>query len=362
MKTDAAPLKALSLASRNAPGWMAACRGAALGLAFLAILNLLEPFVYSNDLVRNWLTDLRPLTPQLSLAAFTMFATSLLLFSMRPALPAPVMLVLLSLLVVFIAFCGRDLWLVSQHMQEPARTTALMAPLTKVMWLIVVGTGVVTGNSERTRGRSSGMAIFLCAVLSVFGYCIATVQSGRLADTLPDSAVPVILALNSTVSPEQTSGLSISAVDKQATALMLSKHGQLLVISGKSGDESERSLLSRLILPGLNAAATQIAIDTDSTTFDASLRYADRLPQLQQDRRIIIVVGNELELARIRVLASRCRLVAIVVPVESAAENPKSGMLVLTEAVQLLKAMLTPAIEFAKKTANSNTPSPLPAE
>lgn len=339
---------------------MAACRGAALGLSFLAILNLLEHFIYSNDLVRNWITDLLPLTPQLSLAAFTMFATSLLLFSMRPALPVPVMMTLVSLLVVFTGFCGRDLWLISQHMQEPARTTALIAPLAKIMWLLVVAIGVITGNSDHTRGRSSSVAVFLCAALSVFGYCVATVQSGRLPDKLPDSAVPAVLALNSIASLGQSSDASITAIDKTAIALVQSQHGHLLVISGKSVEESDISRTSRLILPGLDAASSQIVIDTDSTTFSASLRYAGQLPGLQQDRRIIII-GRAQELARIRILAARCQLAAVVVPAEPAAEKSEGGIAMLTEAVQLLKAMLTPATEFVRNTANPNTPSPLPA-
>lgn len=356
MKTDTPPLTVLAMARRNAPGWMAACRGAALGLAALVTLNLLEPFVCSNDLVRNWITDLRPLTAQLSLAVCTMLATSLLLFSMRPALPAPVMMTLLSLLVGFTGFCSRDLWLISQHMQEPARTTALIAPLTRIMWLLVVSIGVLTGNSDRTRGRSSFFAVMLCAALSLFGYCVATVQSGRLPDKLPESAVPAILALNSAAGIEQPSEVSLSAINKTATALMLSQHGQVLVISGKSVDEKEFSLWSRLVLPGIDAASRRIVIDTNSNTYDASLRYAGLLPQMQQDRRII-VVGRDLELARIRILAARCRLIPVVVPAEQPAENSDSRIVMLGEAVQLLKAMLTPAIEFAVKTADPSTPS-----
>ena len=327
-----------------------------MGFSCLAILNLLDHFSYSSDLVRNWITDLRPLTPQLSLAAFTMFATSLLLFSMKPALPAPVMIALMSLLVLFTGFCGRDLWLISRHMQEPARTTALIAPLTKTMWLIVVAIGVVTGNSDHTRGRSSFVAVLLCGLLSLFGYGVATVQSGRLPDKLPDSAVPAILALNSPGRSDQSSDESITAIDKTATAMMLSQHGHLVVISGKRPEEQESSLLERLILPGLDAASKQIVIDTDSMTFDESVRYAGQLPQLQQDRRMIIV-GRAQELARIRVLAARCQLVASVVPADTA-ESSEGGILMLTEAFQLLKAMLTPAIEFARKSSSPNTPSP----
>jgi len=336
----------------SAPGWMAVSRGAALGLSCLLMLNLMEVFVYSTSAAENWLTNLQPLTQSAGIASMAMFATSLLMFALRPALPAPVLLASIALLAMFAGFIGKDLWQISQHMTDATRTTAMTAPLGILMLLVVTGMGILAGNRDSTQGRSSFLSIILSAGLTLLAFGIVTVQAGRLSDSLPDTSACVIVVSRSVGNSAEDLPVDLSHRLKTASQL-LQDHGKLLVVFGRPPEPSESGSDSvRALLLDAGVPESHILADVDSTDAAAALKHLARLPQLQSDRPII-VVGDWYELARIRLLAKRLRLSVTAVLADDPDQRSDSGMRVAQEIVSLAACLVEPAIQFFRSAPQS---------
>jgi len=337
----------------SAPGWMAVSRGAALGLSCLVMLNLMEVFVYSTSAADNWLTNLQPLTQSAGIACMAMFATSLLMFALRPALPAPVLLASLALLALFVGFIGKDLWQISQHVVGAPRTTAMIAPLGIFMLLAVTGMGILAGNTDSAQGRSSLLFILLNGGLTLLAFGIVTVQSGRLSDALPETSASVILVSRSIDGSTDDLSVDLSYRLQTASQLLLESHGKLLVVFGTSPEPGESvSDPVRTFLLDAGVAESQILADVDSSDAAAALKHAAGLPQLQSDRRII-VIGEWHELARIRLLAKRLGLSVTAVPAKDQDQSAVSGMKLAQEIVALAACLTEPAIRFLQ-----NSPQP----
>ena len=337
----------------SAPGRMAVSRGAALGLSCLLMLNLMEVFVYSTSAAENWLTNLQPLTQSAGIASMAMFATSLLMFALRPALPAPVLLASIALLAMFVGFLGKDLWQISQQMTDATRTTAMTAPLGILMLLAVTGMGILAGNRDSAQGRSSFLSIILSAGLTLLAFGIVTMQSGRLSDFLPDTSASVILVSRSADGLAEDLPVDLSHRLQTSSQLLLQDHGELLVVFGRPPEPSEsRTDSVRALLLDAGVPESQILADVDSTDAAAALKHLARLPQLQSDRPII-VVGDWYELARIRLLAKRLRLSVTAVPADDHVQRSGSGKRVAREIVSLAACLVEPAIQFFRNAPQS---------
>ncbi len=339
-----------------APGWLAVSRGAALGLSALIVFNLLEVFTYSTSPVENWFVSFHPLPPPIALTVLTMAATALILFAIRPALPGPVWLVAFVVVLGFAGLFGRELIKNSQSLPESIRSTAMIQPLGIAMLFVVAGIGIFFGNSDALKGSSSFLAIVASAALTIVGFAVVTVQSGGLADVIMDKPVPAIVVLGC---PLGNDGMPTEAlVDRIATAsqLLTERAGTILVLSG--GDVASDSKSSSMAELALEAGASETSIVTDLSgqTGALSLQFAAALPELEKDRRVI-VVSHWYELARLRILARRQGVRVFAVPANQRNALFGQNMLVAKEVAAFLQCICEPAVIIVRSSTQPTTPS-----
>ncbi len=328
---------------QNAPGWISVSRGAALGIATIMAFNLLEVFAYDTSAVNNWLCNFRMITQPLSIAILAMMATALLMYSMRPALPGTVWMATIALVTIVALFTGWDLWEVTQRVPEDLRQTAMSRPLGILMLLAVAGMGILVGDSPVAYGKASILTIATSCLLTVLGFVVVTLQSGSMSDPIPADAVPVILVLGCTV--DSDGAPSEALADRVATAskLQVNGHGKSLVLSGGPGEGTvtESQAMQKLaIADGVSESALQL--DPAGISAVASLQFAAALPELQEDRRLI-VVSHWYQLARIRMLGRHAGLQIIAVPAVQEHALFNQNRLYAQEAVAFLKICFEPA-------------------
>jgi len=329
--------------AQNAPGWISVSRGAALGIAIIAAFNLLEVFAYDTSAVNNWLCNFRMVTQPLSIAILAMMATALLMYSMKPALPGTVWMATIALVTIVALFTGWDLWEVTQRVPEDLRQTAMSRPLGILMLLAVAGMGILVGDSPVAHGKSSILTIALSSILTVLGFVVVTLQSGSMSDPIPADAVPAILVLGCTV--DSDGAPSEALADRVATAskLQVDGHGKLLVLSGGPGEGTvtESQAMQKLALEcGVPESAIQV--DPAGISLMNSLQFAAALPELQDDRRVI-VVSHWYQLARIRMLGRHAGLQVIAVPAVQEHALFNQNRLYAQEATAFLKTCFEPA-------------------
>ncbi|MBC7967097.1 MAG: YdcF family protein [Fuerstia sp.] len=303
-------------AQQNAPGWIGVSRGTALGIAIITTLNLLEVFAFSTSAVHNWLCDFRMITQPLSIAILAMLATATLMYSVKPALPVTVWMATIGLVSIVVVFAGWELWEVTQRVPENLRQTAMSRPLGILMLFAVAGMGILVGDSPASYGRSSLLIIGGSSILTVMGFAVVTLQSGSIGDPIPSDAAPAILILGCAVESDGTPSEALT--DRMATGdkLFLDGHGKLLVLSGgpSEGSVTESAAMKKLALAA-GVPETKLLLDSAGINAADSVRYAAALPELKDDRRII-VVSHWYQLARIRMLGRQAGLQVIAVPAE----------------------------------------------
>lgn len=328
---------------------MSVARGSALGLACMITLNLLEIFVHDTSAVDNWLCSLKPLTEPACIAVLAMSATSLTLFSMRPALPGSVRMVTFGLVLMFSGFCGWELWQVAQRTPDPLRVTAMARPLGTLMLLAVAGIGVSTGNSDSVQGRASLFTIGTATVIAMIAFTVVTIQTGGLSDAIPEAPGPAILVLGCALNPDGTPSDALK--DRVHTGGQLFQKGssRLLVLSGNPGSpgKSEPAVMKQL---SLNSGVTETAIllDEGGTNIAASIEFVAHLPELSSDKRVI-VVSHWYQLARVRMLARRSGLSVVAVAAEQKHALFSQNQLVAREVGALLKSICDPGLEFLRR-------------
>lgn len=329
--------------AQNAPGWIGVSRGAALGIAMITTLNLLEVFAFNTSAVNNWLCNFRMLTQPLCLALLAMLATASLMYSMKPALPRTVWMATLGLVAIVAVFAGWELWDVTQHVAENLRQTAMSRPLGILMLFAVAGMGIVVGDSTSAYGKSSLLIIAGSSLLAVLGFVVVTLQSGSIGDTIPSDAAPAILVLGCTVESDGTP--SEAMIDRMAAGnrLFLDGHGKLLILSGGPGEGSvtESAAMKKLALEA-GVPETNLLLDSAGINAADSVQYAAALPELKEDRRII-VVSHWYQLARIRMLGRQAGLQVIAVPAEQQHALFNQNRLYAEEVVAFLKTCCAPA-------------------
>lgn len=355
------PLKPTVPVSRRiyngpAPGWMGVARGAALGLACLLTLNLMEVLVHGTSAVENWFCSLQPLTQPMCIATIAMAATSLLLFSMKPGLPGPVWFATLGLVLLFAGFCGRELWQIAERTPDPIRITAMARPLGILMLLAVGGIGVLTGNADSVRGRSSLLAIVCSSAVTIVAFAVVTIQSGGLSDALPDESLPVILVLGCGLNADGTATETLSDRVLTGCRLLRDGHGKRLVLSGSADtDAGLESESMKQIAIAAGVAETVLLLHDGGSKQVASIRFVAGLPELNEDRRVI-VVSHWYQLARARLLARRSGLSVAAVAAEQQHALFGQNLLVAKEVSALLLAFVEPGLDFVRTSAQPSDP------
>lgn len=330
-----------------APGWMAVCRGSALGLCVLLCMNLAEVLVHSTDAADNWFCRLQPIPRQVATGLLAMAATCLLLFSMRPALPSPVWFCAGLMVLTMVGGCGREIWQIQDTIVGDDRITAMMKPLGVTMLFLVAGIGILTGTSSSVQGRSSVIAILFSAVLSVIGFAVVTVQSGGISDLLPDQSIDAVLVPG--LPPNADGAMSEELADRIRTAakLIRDRHAKSLFITAGSDATAEfqSAILSATTDEGVDETnvtvkAQSLEITATVDAFVAQVR-AEKKPES-------IMVSHWFELARCRILARRAGMSATVIAAEQEHAIFNQNVRVGREVVELLKQLAQPSIQLVR--------------
>ncbi|MCA9010814.1 MAG: YdcF family protein [Planctomycetaceae bacterium] len=345
MKHSAASLRYTSqgYGPPNAPGWIGVSRGAALGVAWITVFNLVEIFAFNTSAIHNWLCNFRMLTQPLCISVLSMLATALFIYAVKPGLPGSVWLATTCLIAVVTLFTGWDLWEVNQNSPENLRQTAMSRSLGVLMLLAVAGLGILIGDSKAIHAGSSLVTVGISCILTIFGFVVVTLQSGSIGDLLPADAVPVILVPGCDMDPEVDPSEALH--DRVTTASQLFKdgHAELLVLSGSSGDEDATGTAA-LKLMAVEAGVPEQAIVLDNSSVDTAqaLQFANRLPELENDHRLI-VVSHWFELARMRMLGRQAGIQIFAVPAEQKHALSDQQRLYAQEVLAFLRTCVHPA-------------------
>ncbi len=335
--------------TQNAPGWIAVSRGAALGITFITTLNLLEVFAFNTSAVNNWLCNFRMITQPLSIALLTMLATATLMYSVKPALPVTVWMATLVLVTIVAVFSSWELWDITQRVPENLRQTAMSRPLGVLMLFAVAGMGILVGDSPSVSGKSSFLIIAGSSSLAVMGFVIVTLQSGSISDPIPSDVAPAILVLGCAVERDGTPSEALA--DRMATGnkLFLDGGGKLLLLSGgpSQGSVTESAAMKKLALAA-GVQETRLLLDSAGISAADSIEYAAALPELQADRRII-VVSHWYQLARIRMLGRQAGLQVIAVQAEQQHALFSQNRLYAAEVAAFLKSSLKSVNKLAQR-------------
>jgi vancomycin permeability regulator SanA len=342
----------------SAPGWMAVARGSALGLSLLLGCNLLEVNVYGTSAVQNWFCDLAPVTPSVAMALMALAATSLLMFSIRPSLPAPVRLAAVAMLAGLITLPSIKAWTLSQTLADDSRTLALSGPLGLIMLAAVALIGVLLGGSLLAKGRSSLLAILLSASICVASFLLVAVQSGGVSDPilLPESGMVVVLGTDQL--PDADGQLPAPMEDRlKTTAQILKDHPTAkLIVAGGAGTEAMQAWLSS---EGIESSR-QIALPDPLELTDLVYQIS-RLPEVS-DSRPIVLIAHWYQLARLRWLCRREHLQVAAVAADQDHAVFGQNTLVARETALLLKLAVDPVVGFARNqtAARADTGEPEP--
>jgi vancomycin permeability regulator SanA len=328
----------------SAPGWMAVARGSALGLSFLLGCNLLEVSVHGTSAVQNWFCDLTPVPQSVALALMALAATSLLLFSIKPALPAPVRLVAVAVLAGLITLPALEAWTLSQTPADSSRTLALTGPLGLIMLATVALIGVMLGGSLLAKGRSSLLAILLSASICVASFLLVAVQSGGVSDpmSLPESGMVVVLGIDQL--PDADGQLAAPLEDRLKTVAQILKDHPTskLIVAGASGTEAMQAWLNSEGIEASRQIALADPIELADLVHQVSLQ-----PEVAESRRIVLV-AHWYQLARLRWLCRRDHLQVAAVAAHQDHAVFDQNTLVARETALLLKLAVDPIARFAR--------------
>jgi vancomycin permeability regulator SanA len=336
-------------AIQNAPGWINVSRGAALGLAVITTFNLIEVYAFNTSAVNNWLCNFRMMTQPFCIAILAILATALLMYSMKPALPGSVWMATAGVVVLVAVFAGWDLWDVTQQVPEDLRQTAMSRSLGILMLLAVAGMGILVGNSPAVSGKLSILTLTGSSLLTVLGFVVVTLQSGSIGDPLPSDTVPVILVLGDTLSSDGTPSEALTDRVATGSELQIDGHGKRLILSGGPGESmnSESAAMKELALKN---GVPEAALLPDPAGISASLaiRFVTELPELKDDRRII-VVSHWYQLARIRMLGRHAGIQVFAIPAEQQHALFNQNRLYAQEVAAFLNTCLEPAEKLLKR-------------
>lgn len=335
----------------RAPGWIAVSRGAAAGLAILLSCCLAEQRQWGTSLVDGWLFSLAPL-PHPAALALTAFAVPLLLlFTVTPSLPAPLRIICFLTILTCCGFCGHEVWQASEQSSEQIRTAALARPLGLLLILAVTGLGVVACGSPSFRGRSSWFAMLLATALTVASFPVLSIQSEAVRP-IPAECHPRLIVVP--LCPNSSPGeLSEALSDRLQTAVSeLRRHpGARLLLCRlqQSGDLPEESQLRAAAeLQGI--PETRLLIDAQPLPLPVLLQQYAAPPGKQEAQSAqVLLVSHWYELSRLRMLTRRTGLRPVTVAAKQQHALFRQNSLIAQEALQLLRDLTMPAIEFARQ-------------
>lgn len=330
-------------------------RGAALGLAVLLALNLVEVLTLGTSSVRNWFCSFHPLNQTAGIAILAISIPSLLLFVMRPALPGPVQLATMGTLLALGGFCAWRIWIIQKQIPEVDRTAAMLKPLGLMLICSVAGFGVIAGNSIHVRGRSSFLAILFAAVMSMLAFLVVSIQSGGVSDVIPPTALPVVVVTS--LSPETDGSMSEALTDRIETAARLVTDGwakKVLLCSVGEADQAVPTAAMADVAVAAGVPASEVLQSTAGVDLDAALSAAVEAG-LGEERKLAFV-SHWHELATIRILAARRKLEVTAVPARQSHALFGQNMMVAKEVIRLGKRLIDPVIYYAKSAQDKEPP------
>ena len=339
---QSAPAAVPRCAVQNAPGWISVSRGAALGICIITSFNLCEVFACHTSAVTNWLCNFRMISQPLCITVLAMLATALLMYSVKPGLPGTVWIATIGLVTLVAVFASWELWEVTQRVPENLRQSAMSRPLGILMLLAVAGMGILAGDSPGVSGRSSILTLGVSCVLSILGFAVITLQSGSIGDALPSDPAPAVLVSGCQVAADGTPSEALADRVNTASKLLLDGHAGMLILSGGSGEGTvtEPQAMKKLALEA-GVPETKLVLDPAGTDIPNSIQFVSALPELREDRRII-VVSHWYELARLRLLGRQSGLQVIAVPAEQQHALFRQNILYAREITAFLRACCEP--------------------
>lgn len=355
MNTDRAQLNRFYNAP--APGWMAVSRGAALALAIIAGLNLVEILAMGTSSVQNWFCSFAPLNQAFSTSILAIAAPSLLLFTLRPALPSPVQLATMGVLLGIGGFCAWRIWIIQKHVAEAERTVSMLKPLGLMLICSVAGFGVLAGNSIHARGRSSFIAMMIAAALSLLAFLVVTIQSGGVSDSSADSALPAVIVISMPANDDGS--VSEALKDRLETAAKLVTDGwaKKLIVCSLENDQSYPSV-DAMAEVALAAGVPEQHLVRNSDGVEFSSVAAAAESQGLGEKRQIAIVSHWHELASLRLLGARRKLDVTAVAAKQTHALFGQNTLVAKEVMKLGKLYVEPLIVYAKSLQASQPQAP----
>ncbi len=345
MKTDRAQLNRFYNAP--APGWMAVSRGAALALAVIAALNLVEVLAMGTSSVQNWFCSFAPLNQAVSTSILAIAAPSLLLFMLRPALPSPVQLATMGVLLGLGGFCAWRIWIIQKHVAEAERTVSMLKPLGLILICSVAGFGVLAGNSIHARGRSSFVAMMVAAALSLLAFLVVTIQSGGVSDPSPDTALPAVIVISMPAESDGTVSEALKDRIETAAKLVTDGWAKKLIVCSVENDQSypNADAMAEVALSA-GVPEEQLVRSSDGIEFSSAVTAAETMGL--GEKRQIAIVSHWHELASFRLLGARSKLEVTAVAARQTHALFGQNTLVAKEVLKLGKLYAEPLIVYAK--------------
>lgn len=336
----------------DAPGWISVSRGAALGLACIISLNLLEVFAFNTSAIHNWLCDFRMVPQPLCVVVLSMLATAFVLFSIRPVMPGSVRVVTIALVTLVAMFVAWDLWDTMQQVPESLRSTAMSRSMGTIMLFAVAGAGILAGPSSAASGMLSIFTISVSSVLSILGFIVVTLQTESIGDPMPADPAPAVHVLGCAVAADGTPSQELSDRVTTGCRLYLEGHGKLLILSGAAdnGSADSTAVMKQL---ALNAGVPESALRLDpaSATVAQAVQFAAEQPELRRDQRIILVT-HWYQLARIRMVGRQTGMRIIGVPAEQRGPLTDLNRRYIKEVNAFLNTCFGPAKKLVHRTAD----------
>jgi hypothetical protein len=307
-----------------------------LGLGAFILLNAAERRMYNMADSGTWLCNLYPLNPQMILALLALGGTAFVLFAARPNIPTPIRWTTVLMTGVLVVFTASGLFRSILATTTNDITAVLFLPLSVLVALGVVSTGLFSRRRLLPVARPPLVIIPLIAVVTVTGLVISTVRSGMHDDAAASTDQPSIVVLvvdepDVTIDDPARNARARFAID------LFSQHADSRIVVVSPGVELSEDSLTALrdqvesfgvdslrmeTWPGLSDTSSVIdaicrspqATDdrSDAPAFDDPDRAADVGGTTEEDNvvsRNVNWVGSAPAFARIRLLAARRGLV-----------------------------------------------------
>lgn len=297
-----------------APGWLAVCRGASLGLGTWMLLNAAERRILNLSDSTTWLCPMAPLDPALIVAVLALGGTALVLFAARPDLPPPIHWLTVAVAFTLAVFLASDVYRIVSPVFAGDVSNRLFRPLSVLVVVGVVLCGLIAQKRRLPPARPPIVRVPLIAVLTVAGLIVASVRGGMAADVIvADSVRAVIIAADDPPADDGSGG-----TDRRVAlaAGLLERHRDIPLFVFDLRPDSERDAQSESwsdAVTGAGVAVDRILLDRAASdagsTLEAAIMRLDERGNGAGAAAIpgvdLLWLGDPVHFAEIRLLARR---------------------------------------------------------